>query len=265
MPELPDVEGFRRILDTCARGRRIDRIEVADAGVLHGVGARRLRDRLRGRTVAEPRRHGKWLVMPTEDGPAVLFHFGMTGGLVCCGRAEPLHRHDRVVLTLGEDQLRYRDQRKLKGLWFAARGADDPEAHRILDGQGPDAAGIGRSELAGLLAARRGGLKSALLDQSVIAGLGNLMADEILWRARLDPRRPARGLTADEARRLHTEMRRTVRSASRAERVPPRASWLTGHRDEPDGACPRCHGRLRRARVAGRTTAWCPQCQPETS
>lgn len=236
---------------------------MADTGVLHGTGARRLSDRLRGRTVAEPVRHGKWLVMPTEQGPAVLFHFGMTGGLVCCGRGEPAHRHDRVVFALGRRELRYRDQRKLKGLWFAPRGTDDPEAHRILDGQGPDAAGIGRSEFAALLEARRGGLKAALLDQAVIAGLGNLMADEILWRAKLDPRRPARGLADAEVRRLHGELRRTVRSASRAGRVPPRPAWLTGHRDEPDAECPRCHGPLRRARVAGRTTVWCPRCQPE--
>lgn len=263
MPELPDVEGFRRVLDECARGRRIDRVEVADSGVLHGAGVRRLRDRLGSRTVAEPRRYGKWLLMPTEDGPAVLFHFGMTGLLVCCPRGDPKHRHDRVVFTLGEDELRYRDQRKLKGIWFAARGPDDPVVRRVLDGQGPDAAAIARNDFAGLLAARRGGLKSALLDQSLLAGLGNLMADEILWRARLDPRRTARDLTVEETRRLHTEMRRTIRSSSRAGRVPPRARWLTGHRDDPGGSCPRCRGPLRRARVAGRTTVWCPHCQPE--
>jgi formamidopyrimidine-DNA glycosylase len=265
MPELPDVEGFRRTLDACARGRRIERVDVADAGVLHGVSARRLRERLRGRTVAEPARHGKWLMMPTEDGPAVLLHFGMTGGLLCCRSDEPVHRHDRVVLTFGDDQLRYRDQRKLKGLWFAAEGPGDREAHRLLDDQGPDAAEVSRGTLASLLAARRGGLKSALLDQSVLAGLGNLMADEILWRAGLDPRRRARDLTDGETRVLHAELRRTVRSASRAGRVPPRPSWLTGHRDDPEGECPRCDGPLRSARVAGRTTVWCPHCQPPAS
>ncbi len=260
MPELPDVEGFRRTLASCARGRRIEAVEVTDSSVLHGVGVRRLRDRLRGRTVAQPERHGKWLVMPTEDGPAVLFHFGMTGRLVCCGRAEPAHRHDRVLLTLGDDQLRYRDQRKLKGVWFAAQGLGDPQVHRILDGQGPDASDVGRAAFTDLLAVRRGGLKSALLDQSVLAGLGNLMADEVLWRSRLDPRRRAGGLTAAESRRLHTEMRRTVRAASRAGQVPGRPSWLTGHRDDRGAECPRCHGALRRARVAGRTTVWCPHC-----
>lgn len=262
MPELPDVEGFRRTLASCARGRRVDRVEVADAGVLHGVSARRLRETLRGRTVGDPHRHGKWLVMPTEDGPAVLFHFGMTGRLECCPVTDPAHPHDRVALTLGDDQLRYRDQRKLKGIWFAAEGLDDPEAHRILDEQGPDAADVGRADLAGILAVRRGGLKSALIDQSLLAGLGNLTADEILWRARLDPRRPARGLDEAESRRLHTEMRRTVRSASRAGHVPAGPSWLTGHRDDPAPACPRCHGPLHSARVAGRSTVWCPHCQP---
>ena len=83
MPELPDVEGFRRVLDSCGRGRRIARVIVADAGVLRGVSARRLGRELRGRRFAEPARHGKWLLAHTEGGgPTAVFHFGMTGKVV---------------------------------------------------------------------------------------------------------------------------------------------------------------------------------------
>ncbi|MFF3247180.1 Fpg/Nei family DNA glycosylase [Streptomyces sp. NPDC002870] len=260
MPELPDVEGFREVLASCAQGKRIKRVEVNDAGVLHGVSAGRLSRDLEGRRFREPERHGKWLLART-DGPTVLLHFGMTGQLVCCRETDSPHPHDRVVFTVGRDHLSYRDQRKLQGLWLA----DDADVARILDDQGPDAMSVDLAELEELLSRRRGRIKSALTDQSVLAGLGNLLADEILWRARLHPERRADELTDDDRRRLHTEMRRTLRSSVRAGRVPTRKSWLTGRRDDSNPTCPRCDGPLSRKRVGGRGTVWCPKCQPAGS
>ncbi|UQA97024.1 Fpg/Nei family DNA glycosylase [Streptomyces halobius] len=260
MPELPDVEAFRKVLVSCAQGRPIQRIEVRDAGVLHGVSASRLRRQLAGRRFAAPERHGKWLLARTDQGPTLMMHFGMTGELVCCHPAEPPGPHDHVLFTVGRDrQLRYRDQRKLQGLWLA----DESGVARTLEGQGPDAMTLGRTRFAAVLSRRRGGIKSALIDQSVLAGLGNLLADEILWRARVHPARRVGALTAGERDRLHREMRRTLRSAVRAGRVPPRKSWLTGHRDDADARCPRCAEPLHRDRIAGRGTVWCSRCQPE--
>jgi formamidopyrimidine-DNA glycosylase len=260
VPELPDVEGFREVLAACARGRRIERVEVGDTGVLHGVSAPRLRRALEGRRFAEPERHGKWLLART-DGPTVLLHFGMTGELVCCPVTDPPHPHDRVVFTVGRDQLRYRDQRKLRGLWLADDA--DRDVARILHDQGPDALSVDREEFGRLLSRRHGRVKPALTDQSVLAGLGNLLADEILWRAGVHPTRRADRLDDDERRRLHTEMRRTLRSSVRAGRVPPRRSWLTGRRDDAAPRCPRCDGPLHKERVGGRGTVFCPRCQPE--
>jgi formamidopyrimidine-DNA glycosylase len=102
----------------------------------------------------------------------------------------------------------------------------------------------------------------ALMDQSVIAGLGNLLADEILWRARIHPRRPVRDLDPAARARIHGQMRRVLRAAIPAGRVPARARWLTGRRDADGADCPRCGATLARGRVAGRGTVWCPQCQP---
>ncbi|WP_189928894.1 DNA-formamidopyrimidine glycosylase family protein [Streptomyces sulfonofaciens] len=225
-----------------------------------------------------------------REGPELLVHFGMTGELVCEDAGAGLHRHDRVVFTVegggaegdgdgdggsdrgrdrgrdrggggggsgGARELRYRDQRKLKGLWLVDAGGAD----RMLAEQGPDAAEVGRTGFDELLAGRRGGLKSALTDQSVIAGLGNLLADEILWRARLHPSEAVSGLSQEERGRLYAQVRGTVRASVRAGRVPGRDSWLTGHRDARDAHCPRCGTALRRTRVAGRTTVWCPHCQ----
>lgn len=261
MPELPDVDGFREVLASCAKGRRIERVEVHDTGVLHGVSVRRLRKELEGRGFSEPERHGKWLVARTRGGPVVMLHFGMTGRLVCCRSGDEREPHDRVVFAVtGGRELRYRDQRKLKGLWLAD---DESGVGRMLRGQGPDAAEVGREEFDGVLAGRRGGLKSALMDQSVLAGLGNLTVDETLWRARLHPSRRARDLSRDERGRLYSAMRRVLPSAVDAGRVPPRRTWLTGRRDDAEPVCPRCGGPLRHGRIASRGTVWCPRCQPE--
>ncbi|MEU9055643.1 DNA-formamidopyrimidine glycosylase family protein [Streptomyces sp. NPDC048384] len=258
MPELPDVEGFRNVLQSCAKGRTIRRVDVRDPGVLHGVSARRLRDSLEGRRVTRAERHGKWLLART-GGPTLALHFGMTGLLLCAHPDDAAEPHDRVLLTVARDhQLRYRDQRKLQGLWLAG---DDFDVVRLLRDQGPDALTVDREEFEDVLASHRGRVKSVLIDQSALAGLGNLLADEILWRARLRPNTPANALAEPERRRLYTEMRRTLRPAVAAGRVPPRPTWLTGHRDDPDPHCPRCGTHLRRTRVAGRTTVWCPGCQ----
>ncbi|TDC76385.1 Fpg/Nei family DNA glycosylase, partial [Streptomyces hainanensis] len=231
MPELPDVEEFRRVLASCAQGRRIERVEVADAGVLRGVTARRLGRELTGRTLAEPRRHGKWLLAPTAEGPVTLFHFGMTGGLHCDPADAPPTPHDRVTLTLDDGRrLRYRDQRKLRGIWFAATEAD---VDRLLADQGPDALALAPGELADLLAVRRRRVKAALLDQSTVAGLGNLLADEILWHARVHPARRAVDLSADERRRIDAATRDVLRRALPAGHVPTEGRWLTARRDSP--------------------------------
>ncbi|MFI0776766.1 Fpg/Nei family DNA glycosylase [Streptomyces sp. NPDC021212] len=260
MPELSDVEGFRRTLASCAQGHRIEHVEVADPGVLRGVTAQRLKRELEGRRFAAPRRHGKWLIAPA-GGPTLILHFGMTGGLVCRSEGDPPERFGRVVLTLDDGhQLRYHDQRKLRGLWLAATDAD---VDRILGEQGPDALSLGRAELDTLLEGRRGRVKATLTDQSVVAGLGNLLGDEILWRARVHPKSRASDLGPDERRRLHTALRGVLRTSVRAGQVPPRPSWLTGHRDDPDPHCPRCGRPLRRGKIAGRTSTWCPNCQPE--
>ncbi len=169
MPELPDVEGFRQVLESCARRRVIRRVEVRDTGVLHGVSARRLRDALEGRRFAAPERHGKWLLArTTAGGPTVLLHFGMTGLLLCRHPDDPPEPHDRVLFTVGADRrLHYRDQRKLRGLWLAD---DESAVDRLLADQGPDALAVDRAAFEAALTTHRGGIKSVLTDQHVLAG-----------------------------------------------------------------------------------------------
>jgi formamidopyrimidine-DNA glycosylase len=259
MPELPDVEDFRKVFESCATGQAVRRVEVRDAGVLHGVSARGLSDALKGRRFAAPERRGKWLLARTDDGPTLVVHFGMTGRLVCAEPEDAVETHDRVLFDLDSGhQLRYRDQRKLKGLWLAH---DEAGVEHVTGPLGPDAMTVGREEFEKVLESRRGKIKSALTDQSVLAGLGNLLSDEILWQARIRPDRETRELTEADRSGLYSAMRSTLRRAVDAGRVPPRDSWLTGRRDDPDPVCPRCGNPLRRTRLAGRTAVWCPHCQ----
>ena len=257
MPELPDVEGFRTVLAEHGAGQPVERVEVTDVGVLRDVSARHLQRSLQGRRFGDPERHGKWLIART-DGPALLLHFGMTGQLHWAEDGQQRHRHDRVVFTVPGGEIRFRDMRKLQGITLAPRPAD---VSRVLAGLGPDALSVGQREFADALGTGRQAVKAALLDQSVIAGLGNLLTDEVLWRACVNPRRPVRQLAPDERERLHGQMRQVLREAIPASRVPAQSGWLTGSRDDDNAGCPRCGTALAKERVGGRRTVWCPCCQ----
>jgi formamidopyrimidine-DNA glycosylase len=258
VPELPDVEGFRRDLARALPGQRVRKVDVHDAGVLRNTTARTFARELTGHRFDEPRRHGKWLVLPT-DGPTLLVHSGMTGHPYYTNGDEAGWGPERLVIALDRGALRYADLRKLRGVWLAG---EDDDVTGVMGEQGPDALGIDLRSFAKTLDGRRGTLKPTLMDQSVIAGLGNLLVDEICWRARLNPSRRTRSLGEDDVRVLHTAMKRVLATAVRHGCVPSLPRWLTRVRDEPDPSCPRCGARLMRGRVGGRTSLWCPRCQP---
>jgi len=213
---------------------------------------------LAGRRFEEPGRHGKWLVCPAQ-GPALLFHFGMTGNLVWSGDEPDRHRHDRLVLVFDEGELRYRNMRRLGGVWLAS---DHDELNVVLGSLGPDALAIERDEFLGLLSRRRGGVKALLMDQRLVAGIGNLVADEILWQARIHPRRRVEDLDANDRVRLFRTMKRVLGAAVEDfDYLETRRRWLSRVRGRPEGRCPRCGTALSRSVVAGRTTYFCPSCQ----
>jgi formamidopyrimidine-DNA glycosylase len=258
VPELPDVEGFRRQLADTLPGRRVRKVNVLDPGVLRNTTARALSRHLTGRRFGEPRRHGKWLILPT-DGPTLLVHSGMTGHPYFAASGDGEQGQERLVISLDEGELRYADLRKLRGVWLVD---DDDELAGVIGEQGPDALSLDLRAFTAALGGHRGALKSTLMDQSVVAGLGNLLSDEICWRAKVNPARSVADLDTDDVRRLHSAMKRTLRSAVRHGCVPRLRRWLTGVRDDPDPSCPRCGSRLNRRRIAGRTSMWCPRCQP---
>ncbi len=259
MPELPDVEAYRRFFAEHAAGRVV-RDVVTDPSMLRDVSESVLRDALRGRRFAQPERHGKWLVCWT-DGPALLLHFGMTGTLVWSADEPDRHRWDRLTLEFeGGGELRYRNMRKLGGIWLAHGQA---EVATILGRLGPDALDLPAPRIARMLGGRRGQAKAALMDQAFIAGIGNLLADEILWRARIHPKRRLDSLDTDERVRLGRSVRTVVRAlAASGDAAMAHGSWLIPVRRD-GAACPRCRTPLARTVAAGRTTYFCPACQPE--
>jgi formamidopyrimidine-DNA glycosylase len=259
VPELPDVEQFRRYLLQHATGRTIRDVVVTDPGILRGVEEETLRQSLSGHRFEEPDRHGKWLIAWTT-GPAALIHFGMTGDLEWAPGPEGRHLHDRVVFVLDGGELRYRNMRKLGGLWLA-HGPD--EVATVMGPLGPDALGVSRRQFLELLSRRRGRVKAALMDQRLVAGLGNILVDEILWQARVHPATPLHLLSETQRDRLFTVMRNVVRRAvERHGSMARNRRWLSHVRGLPGARCPRGHGVLERTVVAGRTTYHCPSCQP---
>jgi formamidopyrimidine-DNA glycosylase len=256
MPELPDVEGFRRYFDRHAAGRRVERVEVLDRTMLRNSSPQAVGRALRGRDLEKATRHGKWLIA-TADGPALLLHFGMTGLLANVDEKEGPHRHDRLVLHLDDGALAYRNMRKFGGVWLAPAAEHTGEVTGPL---GPDAGRITRKDFAELADRRRGGIKAFLMDQKALAGVGNLLSDEILWRARIHPSSPATSLTTRKTKELYEALKGTIRDSNRHGRIPPEPGWLTGVRDER-GDCPRCGTRVRKGTIAGRTACWCPRCQ----
>ncbi len=259
MPELPEVESYRLLAES-ALGRTIASVSSPDRWFLKGAATGPLLRRcLVGHRLVAARRLGKLLLLDVDSGPTVGIRFGMTGNLVVDGRSgvgqmryAPRRRHsawDRWSLRFDDGGgLAVHDPRRLGGVTL------DPDVSRL----GPDAASVSPAALTEALRGSSAPLKARLLDQSRVAGVGNLMADEVLWRAGLSPIRPASSLTPNERRRLHRNLVRTVDDL--IERGGSHLGDLTDER-RVGGRCPRDGAELVRATVGGRTTWWCPEHQ----
>jgi formamidopyrimidine-DNA glycosylase len=257
MPELPDVDGFRRYLARHAEAQRIVRVDVLDRELVRNRRPRAFARALERQRFGTPRRHGKWLIAPVGE-VEVLLHFGMTGLLHYAAEADGRHRHDRIVFVCEGGELRYNNMRRFGGVWVAR---DARERESVTGPLGPDAAGLEHAAFEDLLRRRRGGIKAALMDQRLVAGIGNLLSDEITWRARIDPRTSVGALSKEQIASLHQALRAAVSESTRYGRVPHGQRWLTRVRDDRDAHCPRCGTGLCKATVAGRTACWCPRCQ----
>ena len=263
MPELPEVETFKRYLDTTALHQRITNVQVRDAYVLKRVSARALVLRLKGCRFENSHRHGKHLFVRAGDELWLRLHFGMTGSLEYLHHDEVAPKTARVIFRFADNgRLAFDDQRKF-GEVELIKNVDEFLQTR---GIGPDALGITLSEFKVILGKHRGAVKAILLNQQLIAGIGNLYADEILFRARMHPATEAARLSDNDLARLFRAMRDVLEKAIALKtdfnRLP--KSWLLTHRGK-GGKCPRCGRALKSATIAGRTSWFCVHCQTRSA
>jgi len=248
VPELPDVEIARRVIEERGLGRRIASVEDSDTWVSRPHGPGEIAQALTGARLTAAHRHGKTMWIETDTGPVVGLHLGMTGGIRVDEDPDP-RGWDRFALEFEDGgRLALRDMRRL------GRAVLDPDLSRL----GPDAAEVGRHEFRERVGRGESPIKARVMDQNVIAGVGNLMADEILWRARVSPRAPAGELTDDRLDELRRATRAVIRLGIREGHAG--VGELNPHRIK-GGTCPRCGAALEHDRVGGRTTFWCPREQ----
>jgi formamidopyrimidine-DNA glycosylase len=257
VPELPEVERARALIADRGLGRRIADVDDTDTYVCRPHAPGELRAALTGRELVTANRIGKTMWCETSDeGPDLGLHLGMAGRIVVddasegdIGADRPNELWDRFTLFFDDGgRLVLRDKRRL------GRAVLEPD----LAALGPDAAEATRAEFRERVGAGRTAVKARLLDQAAIAGVGNLLADEVLWQARISPLRPTSDLSDPELDHLRRELRKAIRRAVRLGGVHT-GEFMEARRSRDP--CPRCGAELRRATVGGRTTLWCPKEQ----
>ncbi|WP_028924834.1 bifunctional DNA-formamidopyrimidine glycosylase/DNA-(apurinic or apyrimidinic site) lyase [Pseudonocardia acaciae] len=279
MPELPEVEVVRRGLDEHVVGRRITAVEVLHLRAVrrHLAGPADVIGRLVGRTVTAARRRGKYLWLELDDADAVLAHLGMSGQLLVSDPALPAQKHLRVSVSFadGGPQLRFVDQRTFGGVsvehLVGTEPLPEPIAHIARDPMDP---AFDVEAVVTALRRRRTGLKRALLDQSLVSGIGNIYADEALWRARLHYARPTATLTRPAARTVLAAAAEVMAEALEQGGTSFDALYVNingdsgyfdrsldvyGREDEP---CHRCGTPINRVPFMNRSSYFCPRCQP---
>jgi len=277
MPELPEVETVRRGLDRWVTGRTIAGVEVHHPRAVrrHGPGPDHFASLLVGRTVTGTRRRGKYLWLPLDDGAALIGHLGMSGQLLLqpAGAADEIHLRVRFTFADGGPQLRFVDQRTFGGLAVSEGGATLPGelAHIARD---PLDAEFVDEEFVTSLRRRRTGVKRALLDQTLISGVGNIYADEALWRAKLHWARPTDTMTRPGARTLLGHVRDVLTEAIGAGGTSFDALYVDVNGDSgyferalavygrAGQECGRCGSPVRRDPFMNRSSFTCPRCQP---
>ena len=274
MPELPEVETVRARIAPVLEGRRFETVRFVDARLTRPLDPDEVARELEGETVELVDRRGKYLIVRFESGRALLIHLRMTGSLSHAPSGElPDDPYRRAVVTLDDtSDVAYRDVRRF-GTWLLL---EPEEVESYVDsrvGREPLAEAYKAKHLAEKLASRKAPVKAAILDQRTVAGVGNIYADEALWRARIHPLIPAHELEPERVKALHRGIRKSLElgiarqgSTLSDYRTPNGESGQMQHEFKVYGRdgepCERCGTPIDKIRVAGRGTWYCPRCQP---
>ncbi len=248
MPELPDVETFKRYLDATSLHQRIIGVDVRSAYVLKGISARELARRLKARCFESSCRHGKHLFVRADGDLWLRLHFGMTGSLHYFKRPEQAPKHTRVFFVFANTHcLAFADQRKFGEVGLI----EDVNEFLKKRALGPDALDVNLGQFREIFAKHRGAVKTILLNQKLVAGIGNIYADEILFRTRVHP-------ATKLFRATRYILKRAIEANADVALMP--KSLLLPHRGK-GGKCPGCGRELKSSTIGGRTAWFCAQCQ----
>jgi len=273
VPELPEVETVRRRLAPVLEGRTLVDVEITDPRLTRPLDPVEVARELEGERVTLVDRRGKYLIVRFESGRALLVHLRMTGSLLHGAAGQlPDDPHRRAVARLDDgSDVAYRDVRRF-GTWLLLEPAEVDAYVDERVGREPLAATYKVKHLADELATRRAPVKAAILDQRTVAGVGNIYADEALWRAQIHPLTPAEALGPDEVKALHRGIRQALQAGLRRQgatlrdyRLPDGGTGSAQHEFKVYGRggepCDRCGTPIDKIRVAGRGTWYCPSCQ----
>ena len=260
MPELPEAEANRQRIEDACLNRTIDAVELGDNVTYIELPGDNERQRLVGHRFTQTHRHGKLIFAGSSAGPWICVHLGMTGKLLPFDAdEEAAPRHTKLLFVFeGQRRLAFRCPRKLG--WV--RVVDNPETEIARIGFGPDALAISRDTFVEVIGSTRGAVKSALMTQRKLAGIGNLWSDEILYRTGIAPTQVASGLDEGKLGKMHGAMQdilqAVIRTGAIYSKLP--ADWLIRHR-KAGAECRTCGGTIRKQTVGGRSAYFCPSHQ----
>ena len=273
MPELPEIETVRRVVGPQMVGRRVTEVSVRHPKVIGRPDPESFAERLVGRTFTDLTRRGKNLTAILDDGSRMVMHMRMTGCLVVAPHDRPEEPHTHIVIGLDDGmELRFSDTRRFGRFWLLADGEDDDCTGVCKLGPEPFDPSFTAEYLENRIGGSRRTIKECLLDQSVVAGIGNIYSDEILFNTGIDPLCPACHLCHEDWKYLAKEIPRALRFFIEKNKISP-DDWLEGkgreyrntpyiriygHSGEP---CPVCGTPLVRRVIGGRSSVSCPECQ----
>lgn len=275
MPELPEVEAVRQVLEPQLRGQTIQRVQIRRPEVAAHPGPEEFCGRLAGQAIVGMNRRGKFLLLLLERGNWIIIHLRMTGCLLLTSAGMPEEPHTHIVFQLESGrELRFSDTRRFGRLWLLQKGEADRYTGMDKLGLEPFDPALTGAYLSTRLGKHKKPIKACLLDQSVVAGIGNIYADEILFAADIHPARMANSLNRAEWARLAVTIPEQLSFFIDKNRITPEEYQQTkgqdyrntpflrvyGHGGEP---CPVCGDTLCRTVIGGRSSVFCPGCQPE--
>jgi formamidopyrimidine-DNA glycosylase len=261
MPELPDVEVFRRYMEETSLHQEIAGVNLAAPEMLHGIDVPGLARNLEGACFISTRRHGKYMFAGTDRGGWLVLHFGMTGYLSYFRDQEQDTRHDRMRIDFANGwHLAYDCKRKLGEIGYVGSPADIAREKEL--GPDPMWPEFDRDAFDRAVAGRRGSVKNLLMNQAVMAGVGNVYSDEILFQAGLHPGTKAEALDPGQWDRLFEALKEVLQNAIDSGADPER---MPGHfllpRRRENEECPACGGSIQKVKFSGRSAFLCPACQ----